>query len=91
MLVDLLSFFKNELFWLIEPRFELLQSLNHELLVLRILPGVKYLLVRASNAVFFDELKVSPKKVDKVLEKELLVDVPPDVLGQLLHKTLILI
>ncbi len=91
LLVDFFALLKDELFWLIKSRLELLEGFNHELLVLSVFPGVKDALVWRADAVLFKKLEVGPEQVDEVFKEEFLVNVPPNVLGKLLHETLVFV
>ena len=91
LLVDFFALLKDELFRLVKSRLELLEGFNHELLVLSVFPGVKDALVWGTDAVLFKELEVGPEQVDEVFKEEFLVNVPPDVLGKLLHETLVFV
>jgi hypothetical protein len=60
-------------------------------LVLSVFPGVEDSFVWGADAVLFKELEVGPEQVDEVFKEEFLVNVPPDVLGKLLHETLVFV
>lgn len=86
LLVNFFALLEYELLWLVKSRFQWLKQLQHELLVIVILP--LYLLFSWVSKL--KEAEVVLEHVNKLIKQIVLINFPLNAHGQLIHEPIIL-
>ena len=85
---NFISFFKNIFLHIIKPWFQRLQQRNHKLWVLRVGPIIE-ISFSLRIPVHLLQFEVAGEHVQEVCEEEIFVNVCLDVIGKLVHESLI--
>lgn len=94
LLIDFIILLKDKFFWLEESWLQRLQDLNHELRVLSVRPFIEIgvsIVGTIPNGVFSLHFEVNLEHIEEISKEEVLVDVGPNIVGQLIHESLILL